>query len=232
MANLGSNPPARQPRRAAWFQSRIAWFGLLLVLAWLVAGFRTLGPEQFGVLESPLLGRRAWKLEGRWAFVPPGLFSLSRYPRVGVELELPSADELMLEGSDGSRFGLRGWVTLRTRPDAWATLHESAKGQGLEGLLIQALREAGAAMPPGTERGPVTPNVVRDLERGLSGALTERGLALRRLEVQAFDFLAALPAASAPQTGARLLVIGLDGADWEIMEPLLEQGRLPQSEAA
>ena len=168
MADQDSNPSTRRARIAPAFRSRTARIGLVFVLVWFAAGFRILGPEQFGVLDSPLLGRRVWKVEGRWAFAPPGLLSLALYPRVGVELELPSADELMLRASDGSRFGLRGWVTVRPLEETWATLHHSAKGHGLEGLLIEAMREAGAAIPPGIERGPVTAHFVHDLERDLN----------------------------------------------------------------
>ena len=30
-------------------------------------------------------------------------------------------------------------------------------------------------------------------------------------------------------TGARTLIIGLDGADWRVMNPLLEAGKIAQS---
>lgn len=228
---MGVHPSRREARRhrggVGFLRSRAVRIGLVLGLVWVAAGFRILGPEQFGVLESPLLGQRLFRVEGRWALAPPGLFSLSTYPRVGVELRLPGAERAMLRARDGSRFGLRGWATVRPIEESWARLHRCAEGEGLDGLMVRAVREAGAALPPGVERGPVTAHLARDLERRLSEALAERGLALRRLEIQAFDFLAALPEGEEPPTGTRLLVVGLDGADWEILDPLLQQGRMP-----
>lgn len=35
----------------------------------------------------------------------------------------------------------------------------------------------------------------------------------------------------AQETGARILIVGLDGADWQIAEPLIDQGRLPNLDA-
>jgi len=131
----------------------------------------------------------------------------------------------MLPAADGSRYGFRGWVTLRPRPDAWRELHDASGGDGLEGALVDAVRAAAAGLGPGAERSGDGPGLARRLERGLTAALAERGIDLRRLELDAVDFLAAGPGAAVTDT--RLLVIGLDGLDWEILDPLLEAGRLP-----
>jgi len=64
-----------------------------IAVVWLTLGVRGLNPEsEFGVLEGALLAGRRVRLEGRWALAPPGLLRLTRYPRGGVELELPGAD--------------------------------------------------------------------------------------------------------------------------------------------
>jgi len=213
----------RGPDRAR-FRRRAALALALVGGAWLAAGVRPVGTDSFGVLSGPLLAGRAVRVDG-WVLAPPGLLRLERYPRRGVELPLPQAAEAMLPAADGSRYGFRGWVTLRPRPDAWRELHDASGGDGLEGALVDAVRAAAAGLGPGAERSGDGPGLARRLERGLTAALAERGIDLRRLELDAVDFLAAGPGAAVTDT--RLLVIGLDGLDWEILDPLLEAGRLP-----
>jgi len=203
---------------------RVAISLVAIVVVWLTLGLRGLNPEsEFGVLDGALLAGRSVRLEGRWALAPPGLFRLTRYPRGGVELELPGADELMLRTDDGRRFGFRGWITVRVQPDAWQRMHAASNGQGLRGALIHAARVAGEGLRPqgggaGTAHG--LPERFRD-------ELARVGLEMRRLSIEGLDFLTVQAGSVSPPTASKLLVVGLDGADWAIIDPLLEQGRLP-----
>jgi tetratricopeptide (TPR) repeat protein len=178
------------------------------------------------VLELPLVGG-AFRVDGGWALAPVGLLRLSVYPRHGVEIALPQAEEAQLRSPDGSRFGFRGWATLRVREQAWEAVHRAAAGAGLRGLLLAAVRAAAADLSHGVERGQLGPELTRDLNRRLSDELSARGVELRRLELDALDFLAVSEGTVAKPTGTRLLVVGLDGADWEIIDGLLDRGKLP-----
>jgi len=195
-----------------------------------MAGIRSLDPDsEFGVLEGLLLGGSARQVTGSWVLAPPGLLRLTTYPRQGVELALPQADELMLAAADGSRYGFRGWVTVRIRLEKWEELHAACAGAGLRGALVHALRRAGE-LRSGSEHGPLTATVAHDLEQRLGEELGAVGIDLRRLELASVDFLAVDEGQTLPPTDARLLIVGLDGADWEIIDPLIEQGRLPNLE--
>ncbi|MCP3980020.1 MAG: tetratricopeptide repeat protein [bacterium] len=203
-----------------------AALAFVLVAVWLAAGVRHVGDDEFAVVDGTLLPPEGRTVAGSWALAPPGLRRIAIYPRRGVELALPGAESARIAGPGGVRYGLRGWVTLRARPEAWSRVHEAAAGGGLEELLVAAVREACADIDPLRGRA-VPPRVSERIERALGGSLLERGVDLRRLDLDSFDFLAAQAGAGRGGDDARLLVVGLDGADWEILDPLLAAGRLP-----
>ena len=140
-------------------------------------------------------------------------------------MPLPKAAEAMLVARDGSRYGLRGWVMLRARPEAWRALHGAADGAGIRGALIHAVRAAGEDLLAG-DRRRLTPTRARRFEQRLRAELTATGLDLRGLQVDGLDALAVTGAGTVPPP-TRLLVVGLDGAEWEIIDPLIAQGKLP-----
>ncbi|HXV76400.1 MAG TPA: tetratricopeptide repeat protein, partial [Candidatus Polarisedimenticolaceae bacterium] len=113
-------------------------------------------------------------------------------------------------------------------PDDWRRLHEAAASDGIEGAVLEAVRHAAAQLRPGSELERDQTTLVQELGAGLGPALAERGLDLRRLELDSVDFLAVRDGSDPPEpTDVRLLVIGLDGLDWEIVDELVEAGRLP-----
>jgi tetratricopeptide (TPR) repeat protein len=201
-------------------------FGLA---GWILSGVRPVDPSwELAVVEGPLLRGGAARVRGRLALAPPGLFQLSRYPRWVVELPLPGAAEAMLPSEQGTRYGFRGSVAVEVRPEAWRALHAAAGHRGLRRAVVEAVKAAGGDLPPGPGAGLATPAVTRTLQARLNRELDRRGLALQRLTLDAVDVLMAAeggPVARAAET--RLLVVGWDGADWEILDPLLQQGRLP-----
>ncbi len=138
----------------------------------------------------------------------------------------PGAEDLMLPAADGSRYGFRGFATIRVRPEMWARLHERSGGAGVRGALLAATREAAAELELDDADHPGA-STTRDLEQALSKALSRCGLDLRRLDFEGLDYLTVDAGDAGPPSRARLLMIGLDGADWAILDPLLAQGRLP-----
>jgi len=220
---MSEDGPGRSKLRA-----RRPWIvaGLLL-LAWVLAGLRTVEPDSFGVLQGPLFLGAARQVDGRWVIAPPGLLRLSVYPRRGVELPLPQAEQAMLRAPDGSRYGFRGWITLRARPEEWRALHAASAGRGIEGALLDAVRAASETLGPSLGGAILPPTAERAFERRLVEELAQRGLDLRILDLDAIDFLTVSVDRRGALPDTRLLVIGLDGADWEILDPLMEQGRLP-----
>ena len=209
--------------------SRVLVVGLAILLVWVLAGLRRIDDRSFGVVDGFVVPGDGILVDAGLTLAPPLLTRLHLYPRDGVELALPQAEDALLRSADGSRFGLRGWITVRARTESWREVHAAASGRGLPGVLVTVVREALGDLPSGIERGPVTPELSRDIERRLSQALASRGVDLRRLELDGFDFLT-VPVGSgagSPLTETKLLVVGWDGGDWEIIDGLIEQGKLP-----
>jgi hypothetical protein len=209
---------------------RAAALGIVALAVWLWAGWTRVDDDAFGIAELRPWGP-AWLVEDGFALAPPGLVRFTAYPRHGVELPLPAADAAQIPASDGSRYGFRGWVTVRARPEGWRALARAAGRGGMDAALLAAVRDAAGHLRAESERGGDATALGRELERHLSEALAARGLDLRRLDLDSVDFLAADTGSVPPRTSARLLIIGLDGLDWEIADPLLDRGRMPNLKA-
>jgi predicted AlkP superfamily phosphohydrolase/phosphomutase/Tfp pilus assembly protein PilF len=222
---MASNEPKRR-RKLSW--NTLAALG---VLVWLCAGIRVQDPRvEFGVLDGILIGNSSMSVTGKLALAPPGLLTLYTYPRQGVELALPQAEDAMLLADDGSRYGYRGWITVRARPESWEVLHQAAAGRGLRGALLHAVKAVGPILGPGSPRGPLPMPMQRDFRLRLNAELTKIGLDQRRLDLDSIDFLSVVDGYKSELSSTKLLVIGLDGADWEIMDPLMAAGKLPNLE--
>jgi len=207
-------------------QRRLALTACVAGALWLAAGVRGLDPDEFGVLHGPLPGLP--RKVTRWTVAPPGLLRLVRYPTLAVELPLPQAGALDAPSADGSRFGFRGTITVRAEPARWRELDAAGQGRGMRGALEGGLRAAVAASDfRPSARSDVSGAVLRQLEVTARETLAARGLSVVRLDLAAVDFLSVPFAGAPPPLDTKLLVIGLDGADWAVLDPLLRQGRMP-----
>jgi len=199
---------------------------VLILLLWVAVGIRHVdGETEFGVLYGPLLGGGARRVSAGWVSAPPGLLRLATYPRREVEVPLPDASTAELEAADGSRYGFRGWATLRADPSLWREVHEASDGGGLREVLRGAVEVLARGYDPADE--VVTVAEARRLEIALRDELQRRGVVLTDLTLQSVEFLALATADASPVADTRLLVVGLDGADWAVLDPLIAAGRLP-----
>lgn len=205
---------------------RIALAVPIAFAVWLAAGVQRLDPgAEIAVLDGPFPGLPR-RVETPAVLAPPGLLRLARYPASPSEVRLPNAAEAMLRLGDGSRAGYVGTVTVAPRSESWLALHRAASdsGGGMAGVVAAAVIAAGAAAPSSLDRGTEVATLARDLERPLRAELAARGLELIALRLAALDLL---EGSTGADTGAKLLLVGLDGADWAIVDPLLEQGKMP-----
>jgi len=196
---------------------------------WIASGVRTLDPAaEIGVVGSPVLPGLLFRTERGVVVAPVGLLSLARYPKGALEIPLPQAEEAMLEGANGTRFGFRGSAVLQIRPEAWEAAHRASDGHGLAGILLAAARAAGTRVVAAAGgRGGTRPALARELEGTLGEELAKRGTDLRRLQFASIDYLSVPAGQRTPVAPSKVLVIGLDGADWAILDPLLAAGRMP-----
>jgi tetratricopeptide (TPR) repeat protein len=123
-------------------------------------------------------------------------------------------------------------VPDRGRLDGVAVRFTTAEGADVPARLDLAYDLAPEALGRSATtlgQGGVAALVVREARAvatrdALVARLLEAGVRVSTLEVTT---PAAEPAPKARASGLRLLVIGLDGADWDIVDPLLRAGRLP-----
>lgn len=198
----------------------VGGFAAAAVVVWLVLGVARVDPERELVVRVPRWGA-ATRVEGRITLAPPGWARLERYP-------LGERDYTLAPDEPRGGFGYAGRTRLEVDPSAWRELHRHAAGRGTRGVLLGALEAAtGRAFPDGGE--PVwTAAAGHRLRHELGAILAERGVRLVTLEVEGLRF-STLAAGEAlpPPNDTRLLVVGLDGADWDILDPLIAAGKLP-----
>ena len=209
--------------------TRLGWAVALLVLLWIGSGIRRVpGEERFGVLDGRALGERAYRIDSGWVVAPWPLLRFTLYSTRAEVLALPDAESADVRAVDGSRFGLVGWARVRASAPGWRELHAASEGRGLRRVLLDAVRAAGPALEAEGGRTTVTATAADRFERRLHEELAGRGLGLEELKLDALQYGTG---AAAGESDVRLLVIGLDGADWQILDKLFEQDRLPHIES-
>ncbi len=217
----------RYPGRAAF---AVAGLGLLALLAY--ASVFHVGPEGRTVRTS-IGGGGAALLSPGWHSAVPFIQRRVHLPPGPIEIE----GEVPLPSREGVSLAIPFRVTAEIGD---APLKSLLGSQGLGGDPRTAIRQAGSAAVMEWAAGRSNESIV----------LAEGGRALEkairdRIEKLGFDAVTArLGATRGPaellatvrsgalrdrvvNTGARVAIFGLDGADWEIIDPLMARGELP-----
>jgi Flp pilus assembly protein TadD len=205
----------------------------LIPAALLAAAFVVRVPAGWVVIRSWRGGGTPALLGGGFAFRIPFVQNIERIPGEGldargvaevpsregatvglpytVRLRVPTQDLLRLSqegGPAGAREALAGFVEDRLKEAASSTgtydLASGTAGVALEARLRDALRQR---FPSGA------------VEASLSTPLVPQ-------EVRA-SFAREAIFAHRAETGLRLLLVGLDGADWDVIDPMIARGELP-----
>ncbi|HEU5182010.1 MAG TPA: tetratricopeptide repeat protein [Candidatus Polarisedimenticolia bacterium] len=181
-----------------------------------------------------LLGESTRALGPGWKLSPPGACRISRYPLTPQDFpfDLPAAGESKLSSREGVETRVRGDLRYLVPADTSARVHHLASQIPLSNLVAGLVRDAVEAEVRKSSFSRISGTHRLELEGSLDahlGAqLRERGLLLSSLRIDSVR-MAESPQRQSyePIVGARLLLIGLDGADWRILDDLLAQGRLP-----
>lgn len=207
----------------------------------LAAGLAVLAGVVLSVVRVPdaAVGVRSWRGGGTPSLLQPGLAlripwlqRVDRYPggvlvlegminlasREGVALDLPYRLRARLGPQrllDLSREGGNGGAGAASRVALETQIRRSAAATSLYDLA------SGAAL------GTLSPQVARSLEDLLGrDVVLQLGPAGLSPEVRASFEKAAIYGKRRP-TDRRVLLIGLDGADWDVIDPMIARGELP-----
>jgi tetratricopeptide (TPR) repeat protein len=202
---------------------------------WLLCGLRRAADDGRAVVIDSPLGFLEPRLAGPgWHLAPPGLLRVSRYPLRPVSLALGAADEKPpLLTADGDAVVADLLVRYHVEPDSLLALHQRLgpgfESEGVRRWASEALRTALAASRYTDVSGARTDLLQDRIGRELGERFRASGMVLLSCEVGRVRLLQPESRAGppAPDAGGRILLVGLDGADWNIIDPLVRSGRLP-----
>lgn len=211
--------------------------GLLFATAWILCGLTRIDPDSgTAVLDSPLGVLRPRISPAGWHLAPPGLLRITRYPSVPVTLSFRAGetDRRSLVTREGIAITASGTIRYRVDPDRLLEVHR-AVGPAYERTLDRWVNEGLRAAVGVSDYSGISGSHTEDLRSALGQSLAERfrvsGLELLSCDVGSVRIRASVVAAEKPQpmrgTGTKVFLIGLDGADWNIIDPLIAAGRLP-----
>ncbi len=219
----------------------ILWGGLLIGLAVGSAGLQFSRPDDgWAVRASPWLRTTPKILDPGLHFLLPGLFRMYHYPVSPVQLEIdlggpkdPHAPPLSPEGSE---LRVRGNLKFEIDPSRLGRLHREAgadySGNFLEPLVRTHLLEILGSQPL-QNPGATPEGVARRLQTRLETPLRELGILLKSVRIASVEPFSADVAGQGTvfrdpsRAGSRVLLVGWDGADWNLIDPLLASGRMP-----
>lgn len=210
--------------------------GLLLVAVWILFGLTRTDPGgRLAVLDAPLGVLRPRLLQPGWHLAPPGLLRISLYPSAPATLTFRAGgrERGALVTREGVKVSADGTIRYRVDPERVLEVHRIV-GPAYDRILNRWVEEELRSAIGGSEYSGISGAHIEDLRSGLGQALAERfriaGLELLSCDVGSVRILPAVMTEGAPQkrsTGTKAILIGLDGADWNILDPLFEAGRLP-----
>jgi tetratricopeptide (TPR) repeat protein len=230
---------------------------LLLVAVWLATGLRRIEPgDRAAVLDSPLGILRPRPVGSGWHLAPPGLARVTLYPVTSATFAFHTGGpgEASHEGGPAPRaasatHAIAGGAPLLTREgieilasgtihyrvdrdrlvDVHRTLGPRLEAGALGGFVLEALR----AVVARASYSEISGARARDLGAALGQSLAERfrlaGLVLLSCDVSDVRIrgVPGAPAGVRRTAGTKVVLIGLDGADWNIVDPLIDAGRMP-----
>jgi Tfp pilus assembly protein PilF len=210
---------------------------LLAIAVWLLAGLRWIGGEEGtrAVLDSPVGLLTPRIAAPGWHLAPPGLVRVTAYPGTSRTYDFQAGDkDGPLVTRDGLGLVASGTIRYRVDPDRLLEVHRSlgpslestSIGPWVTAVLSAAVKEASYGDVSGARK--------EDLSSEVGQALAERfranGLVLLSCDVGSVGIRAggARPGvARARVSGLKVLLVGLDGADWNILDPLIQAGKMP-----
>jgi len=207
----------------------------LVLSVWVGAGIRRIDPGAGqAILDSPLGILAPVPVAGGWHFAPPGIVRLSTYPTTGAtyDFTLGDDDTTALVSREGIPLRATGTIRYRVEPERILETH-AAVGAGfprrlLPGWVLADLRAAVRDSGYSDISGARTEALRDHLARTLTERFRPIGLTLLSCDVRGVQMAAANAGSGiAPAVRTRVVLLGLDGLDWNVLDPMIEAGSLP-----
>ncbi len=213
---------------------------LLALAAWLLAGLHWIGSGDGSraILDSPV-GLFAPRIAAPgWQLAPPGLARITTYAGTLRTWEFKAGEGRdALVSQDDIALVATGTIRYRLDPDRLLDVHRSL-GPDFESASIRpwvtaALVEAVGKSSYGDVSGARKEELGAEVGQALAERFRANGLVLLSCEVDAVRIRADGAQPGTPRArvkGLKVLLVGLDGADWNILDPLIKAGKMPTLE--
>jgi Tfp pilus assembly protein PilF len=210
---------------------------LILLALWLATGIRRADREGGQtVLDSPLGLIRPRPVGPGWHLAPAGLLRLSDYPIVPATFSFSSGGNKgpPLVSQEGIQVVASGTIRYSIEPDRVLDVHRSL-GPGYEQKAVarwvqEVLRDAVGSSRYVEISGAHTEELRVAVGQSLAERFRAAGLVLLSCDLGGVQIRSSEPGKNeraGRATGMRVLLVGLDGADWNILDPLIASGKLP-----
>lgn len=211
--------------------ARLSLVILALLLILLATGMHRVPGGKEGVLAQRdgrlAIYRPGWHMirpfTGNFVLFPSGPFEL-RYPGEG-DRQIMTRDGLTARGA--FRFELE---TPQGSADDLYREFGAEFDSRLERMLYDAIEIGAARFSPAPGDDSLDPLIIAIAEE-LDDSFSGTPLAVRKVEMAAWSVEGVPPSADVPEEPLRRIVcIGVDGGDWQIINPMIEEGLLPNFE--
>ena len=168
-----------------------------------------------------------------WHITRPFASDFTLYPSGPFELRYPAEGDRQIMTQDGLTARGAFLFELDTPQGSSSKLYQEFGAEfttRIERMFYDAI-EIGAAgfspVPGDDSLDPLITAVAEELDDSFSGM----PLIVRTVKIAAWDMEGAAPLADIPEEPLRRIVcIGVDGGDWQIINPMIEEGLLPNFE--
>ncbi len=211
-------------------------FIISLLGAYLLSGMRILNQsDYYTIVDSKIFSIAPHLVKGKIAYAPFPFLSLYKYDRRDDQIAFLQELNKPFKSREGSEFFIQGKVTFCFDGKQIIQSHASINKNGFYPVTSEIFYEPlqkifASILIPHSEEQMRWFQLSRDAENTLSHDMRKYRIVLKSLHLDKLFFESDLNLLPKP-LDTKILFIGLDGADWDILNPLMEAGRLPHLKA-
>ncbi len=198
---------------------------------YLLAGIRFLNQEEYHhILDSRIFNISPSLIKSKVAYSPFPFFSISKYAKKEQSSFMQNWEK-PFKSREGAEFFIQGSISYCFDEEKIIQAHSLLKKNNLDfvpsEIFYQSLQTTfSSVLIPNPEMKMRWLQLSREAEKTLAHEMEVYGIILKSFHLEKLFFKSDLEEQLQP-LNAKILFIGLDGADWDILDPLMEAGKLP-----